>query len=120
MAMRTTKGGFTGFVREQISGRVTIGGSGAVASQSNLPDIGVARTGAGTYSITFTIPAPDWEFYPGIKSAAGTVVTASLTAESPTAGTATLVTRNAAGTATDPASGDVIFLHFICRKYGSA
>jgi hypothetical protein len=120
MGMRVTKQGFTGFVREQISGRITIGAVGVVASTANLPDIAIARTGAGTYSVVFAIPAPDWEFYPGIKSAAGTIATAGLTAESPTLGTATLVTRNAAGAATDPANGDVIFLHFICRKYGVA
>lgn len=120
MAMRITKAGFTGFAREQISGRITIGAVGAVASTSNLPDVTANRTGAGTYALVFAIPAPDWELGTGIKSAAGTIASAQFTAENATAGTATLVTRNAAGAATDPAVGDVLFIHVICRKYGVA
>ncbi len=116
--------------REVLSGRINIGGSGAVTSLVNLPVLFIARTGAGTYAVTLCKDATsaasaaataygvnDWEVRPSLKSAAGTVVTVGVTAEAPTSGTMTLVTRNAAGAATDPASGDVVFLEVCTEKF---
>lgn len=95
---------------------VAIGAAGAVDSTITgfrVPaGITVANTGAGTFSVVYPI-CPNVTIKPCIElSAAATVVTAILTAKSPTAGTATLRTNNAAGAATNPASGDLIGLTF--------
>lgn len=95
-----------------ITSSVAIGAAGAVdstiAGYRVAPGVTLTRTGAGTYSVVY--PAcPNAVLLAFIElSAAGTVIDAGLTAKSQTAGTATLVTRNAAGAATDPASGDLI------------
>lgn len=89
---------------------VDVGGSGAPTINSDASDPGFTwtRTGAGVYNITF--PAcPRGDIIPKIiKTAAPTVFTAHVTALSVTAGTATIRFNNAAGAATDPASGDII------------
>lgn len=89
--------------------KVPIGATGAVGTLVKDAPIDVTRDSTGTYSITYPKSA-DCEVRVGIMSAAGTVVTANPTACDGTAGTATFVTRNAAGSATDPASGDVLLI----------
>lgn len=95
---------------------VAIGGAGA-PTVTTIQDaqqgvIGVTRSGAGTYAITFPALAAIATSIPSItctilQSAATTVTNAFPTAFSPTAGTATIVTYlNATGTAVDPANGD--------------
>ena len=90
--------------------RLPIGASGAPGTlQSGGAGWAFTRTGAGTY--TFTFPkAVDAVFNIQIESNAGTVIDVTLSTISASAGTGGMVTRNAAGAATDPASGDV--LHF--------
>lgn len=70
----------------------------------------LTNTGAGTFTGVF--PAcPNVAPLPYVAvSAAGTVVDAVCTAYSATAGTIALTTKNAAGAATNPASGDIIGL----------
>lgn len=92
------------------------GASGApdtTSSNYRVPNgVTITRTGTGTYNITF--PGMPYGFVNAFigLSAAGTVVDVVPSALSATAGTATLVTKNAAGTATDPASGDVVVMLF--------
>lgn len=98
---------------ESISS-IAIGAAGAVdstiAGYRVSPEVVVANTGAGTFSITYA-PCPNCTIHPFIElSPASTVVDAVLTAKSPTAGTATLAVKNAAGANTNPASGDLIGL----------
>lgn len=98
----------------QLTSSIAIGAAGAVdstiAGYRVAPGVVVTNTGAGTFSVTF--PAcPNATIKPFVEvSAAATVITAILTAKNPGAGTATLRTNNAAGAATNPASGDLIGL----------
>lgn len=87
--------------------KVPIGATGAVGTLVKDAPIDVTRDSAGTYSLTLPKSA-DVDVRVAIMSAAGTVVTANPTACDGNAGTCTFVTRNAAGTATDPANGDVL------------
>jgi hypothetical protein len=91
-----------------------IAGGGAPTVDSDQSDPGTtwARTGAGVYNVTFP-PALRGKVHPEIlKTAAPTVFTAHVTALSVTAGTATIRFNNAAGAATDPASGDIVGFTF--------
>lgn len=95
-----------------VRSSVAIGASGAVDSTVAGYDVArgitVTRTGTGTYSLVFpACPRATVQVFVE-KSAVPTVFDAVCTAKSPTAGTATFKTFNAAGTATDPASGDLI------------
>lgn len=98
-----------------MTASVAIGAAGAVDSSITgyrVPaNVVVANTGTGTFSITYPI-CPNVTIIPHVEvSAAATVTEAILTAKSPTAGTATLRTSKA-GTAANPASGDLISLTF--------
>jgi len=95
---------------------LNIGATGAVGSQIfGPPGVTFTRTGAGTYTLVFPA-APGVGLIPYVAiSAAGTVIDGTITAKSSTAGTATVVFRNAAGAATDPASGDVVGLVMIAK-----
>lgn len=87
----------------------TIGASGAVgALDKDDPAVTVTKEGGtGTYSMTYPKAAKGRLFW-SLISPAATVKTAWITAFDPTAGTATLVTGNGGGTATNPADGDKI------------
>lgn len=97
---------------------IAIGATGAPTVTSPVDAsggvIGCTRSGAGTYAITFPVLAAVATSVPVIRawvvlSAAATVAQANFTAFAPTSGTATMVTAlNAAGTAVDPANGDVL------------
>lgn len=95
---------------------INIGATGAVGSQIfGPPGVTLTRTGTGTYTIVYPA-ALGMAIIPYIaKSAAPTVFDVSVTAKSATAGTATIVTANAAGTATDPANGDILGLLFFAK-----
>jgi hypothetical protein len=88
--------------------KVAIGGTGAVGAITGCPGFSYTRTGTGAYTMVF--PAcVDALILPSFISAAGpTIFDITVTAMSATAGTATFQTRNAAGAATDPASGDIL------------
>lgn len=95
-----------------VTSSVAIGAAGAVdstiAGYRVAPGVVMANTGAGTYSLVYPI-CPNATILVFVESsAAGTVIDASLTAKSPTAGTASITVRNAAGAATNPANGDLI------------
>lgn len=88
-----------------------IGVTGAVDATNALHDlrsgVTVTRTGAGVYNVVYPM-CPKARVVPFVaKSAAATVTEAICTALAPTAGTAT-IRFSKAGTATDPANGDVI------------
>jgi hypothetical protein len=95
-----------------VTSSVAIGAAGAVdstiAGYRVAPGVTMTNTGAGTFSLVYPI-APNATILVFVESsAAGTVIDATLTAKSATAGTASITTRNAAGAATNPASGDLI------------
>jgi hypothetical protein len=95
---------------------LNIGATGAVGSQVfGPPGVTFTRSSAGTYTLVYPA-ALGVALIPYIAvSAAGTVIDATVTAKSATAGTATIVTRNAAGAATDPANGDIVGLLFFAK-----
>lgn len=95
---------------------INIGATGAVGSQIfGPPGVTLTRTGTGTYTLVYPA-ALGVALIPYIaKSAAPTVFDVSVTAKSATAGTATIVTANVAGTATDPANGDILGLLFFAK-----
>jgi len=91
--------------------RVTFGSS-AIASYRSK-DATIARTGAGTYEVT--LPKAYREivgFSWGFKDATGATLNLVISDESTltTTGVVTLAARVAAGTDTDPASGDKLYL----------
>lgn len=85
-------------------------GTNAIGSQdSDHPDIALTRTGTGTYTMTYP-PCYEADIaVTDIVSAALTISGGVLTAKSATAGTASL-TLHKAGTAADPANGDIVTL----------
>jgi len=96
--------------------KVPIGATGAVGTYTpDAPDFTVARASAGTYTLGYPT-GKDAQIDVSIVSAAGTVVTAQLTAQDATAGSATLVTRAFGGAATDPASGDVLRIRISVKQ----
>jgi len=101
--------------------RITIGGSGAVSSVAGHGQDGVAVGATGVYNVTLE------RGYNSLRYCAGSVMTANATAVALevrpvayTAGSTTLTFRTIvdAGTATQPASGDVIFLHVVFDELG--
>lgn len=91
--------------------QVTIGAAGAIGTVTG-DDSGCNVTkNAGTGDYTFSFPpAPAGK--PGevsILSPAGTIKGYGMIGFDPTAGTLEIVTHNGAGTATNPASGDVLY-----------
>lgn len=94
-----------------ITSSVAIGAAGAVDSTITgyrvAQGVVMANTGTGTFSLVY--PAcPGAVVHVFVEqSAAATVTEAILTAKSPSAGTATVRTSKA-GTAANPASGDLI------------
>lgn len=106
-----------------MTASVAIGGSGAVdptQAGNRVPgQIVMTNTGTGTFSLTFPAsPNCTIEVFPEV-SAAATVTEAILTAKSPTAGTATIRTSKA-GTAANPASGDLIGIIIYAQTTGQA
>lgn len=95
---------------------INIGATGAVGSQIfGPPGVTLTRNSAGNYSVVYPA-ALGVAIIPYVaKSAAPTVFEASVTAKSATAGTATIQFANAAGTATDPANGDIIGILFFAK-----
>lgn len=91
---------------------VVIGSSGAVDTASSIMDegISISNNGTGVYDIVFPSNAA-MSININVQSSAGTVIGAYITADIPPNGTATIKTVNAAGAATNPASGDA--LHFL-------
>jgi hypothetical protein len=93
-----------------------IGASGAVGTADGDSGITLAKSDTGEYALVF--PAcPKALVHVGLKSAAGTVTEAILLAKSATAGTATIQT-SAAGVATEPASGDAIYVFVFSKTRG--
>ncbi len=92
---------------------IVIGAAGAVAAVAGAPGIGAANGAAGVYSVTYPAVPADATTHAQPRaqignSAVPTVFTALITAYDVEAGTATVKTFNAAGAATNPASGDSI------------
>ena len=99
---RTVQSGWT-YARDVV----TYGASGAPTDAPDHPSISTTHTATGTYNLTFP-PCADFDFDFCIISPLLTISNVILTALNATAGTATFKTTNAAGSATDPASGDII------------
>lgn len=98
--------------RVELEMVATIGASGAVVSpltSQDDPNMSVAHGATGIYNLTFP-PAADagGTLDVTIVSPAGTAKGFGTTAFAPNSGTATVVCNNGAGTATDPANGDVL------------
>lgn len=94
--------------------KVPIGASGATGTLAFGPNgIAVAKNTTGVYDVTGMPPSPaaKGSFNFGIKSAAGTVGSAFVTAYDLAAGTMTFTTAVGV-TATEPASGDEITIFF--------
>lgn len=97
--------------RIEIEYAVTLNASGAVGAlvSSDDPGVTLTRTGVGTYNVVFPAGADvggkiDAVVLPSTGALRGTYFTAF----NATAGTATVVTLNAAGAAADSAGGDVL------------
>lgn len=104
-----------------ITSSVAIGAAGAVdstiAGYRVAPGVTVANTGTGTFSLVYPV-CPNATIKVWIESsAAATVTEAILTAKSPSAGTGTIRTSKA-GTATNPASGDLIGIEIMALSTG--
>ncbi len=99
--------------RIELEMRALIGGAGAVSSLQfqDDPNMSVTHGATGVYTLTFP-PGADGngQLDVSVVSAAGTVRGAWTSAFAPNSGTASITTVNAAGTATDPANGDVIMI----------
>ena len=93
---------------------VNIGATGApTVAYKDAPCTSVTRTGTGAYTLTF--PKGKYGIVAvTLVSPAGTVRNAYLltVGMSGATGVSTITTVNAAGAATDPASGDVMYLEF--------
>jgi hypothetical protein len=87
--------------------KIPIGGTGAVGTLVKDSEIDVVRDSAGQYTLTYP-KGQDCVPVIATVSAAATIITCAPTAMDATAGTLTVVCRNAAGAATDPASGDIL------------
>jgi hypothetical protein len=88
-----------------------IGASGAVGTLvKSAADLGLVRGATGTYAMTFP-PSPGNVFI-GVmcKSSTGAVSQAYLSALDAAAGTASFVLLGPTGAATDPASGDALYI----------
>lgn len=100
-----------GIVQTDIVCRFGTSSDGYLASYtSDHPDITAVRSGVGTINLTFPPCTSAVVSVREIYSPALTVIDGVITAKSITAGTATVKVLNASGSATDPASGDVITL----------
>jgi len=106
---RTVSSGWT-YARDVV----TYGASGAPTDSADHPSISTTRNSTGNYALKYP-PCADFDLDFCIISATQAVSNVVITALNTTAGTATIVTTNAAGTATDPASGDVIHLNLSLR-----
>lgn len=107
---RSTKAGWT-WARDVVTF-----GSTAIASQdADHPDIAFTRSDVGTFTVTYPYCYEADIYVSNLKSAAITVLGAAITAQSATAGTATIKTFDAAGAAADPATGDIITFTFRMR-----
>jgi len=97
--------------RVLVAASQAIGAAGAVGTlTADDPGVTVTKNAAaGTYDVVFP-KAIAAKIVPVVKSAAGTVVGAYLTAYSASAGTAQVVTTAGDGTATNPANGDELHL----------
>lgn len=108
--IRSTIGGL---VHSRI--RATLTTAGAVlttsATVSSDPGITLTKTGTtGAYALVYPISPVDVTIDPTIISAAATIGQMTITAQSASAGTATLLFSAPNGTAAYGASGDIIIL----------
>lgn len=99
-----------------------IGAAGAVdstiAGYRVAPGCTLTNTGTGTFDLVYPV-CPNAVIHVGLQSAAATVTEAIETAKSATAGTASLRTSKA-GTAANPASGDIIEVVIFALPMGQA
>lgn len=101
---------------------LTIGGTGAVASfiSGGGAVLTAVRTSAGLYTLTLAkaYNQPLTGFKPGMYRPAGATLQPVLTAGDGTTTTLAVTTAIADGTATDPTSGDKVFLEFTFDEQG--
>lgn len=121
-AARQDKALNAGQVRMNIA--LTIGASGAVSSfkGAGLADASPpVRASAGTYTITLDRQYAGGlvGFGGGFKRAAGATLQPTITSgDGSSSAVLTVQTQVAAGTATDPSSGDVVYLEFVFDEQG--
>lgn len=95
-----------------LAGTITIGASGAVSSFSMRGVSSVVRNSAGNYTVTLDQPYNALlAFHMGVQSASPQSIGGQLASYNLASGTQTLtVNTQAAGVATDPTSGTVLYL----------
>lgn len=89
-----------------FTAKVAIGATGAPTLTGD-EGITISRSGTGTYALVYPAFPDDANVLVTPRQSA-TIANAAASAISPTAGTATIVTRDFAGAAADPANGDVL------------
>jgi hypothetical protein len=96
--------------RIRLEARVTIGAAGAIGSQeTDDPGLVVSKNaGTGVYDLVFPKAPKGSMGPPAIVSPAGTVKSAWIVSFSATLGTAQVAIGNGGGTATNPATSDVL------------
>lgn len=96
--------------RLDISADVSIGASGAIGTtQADDPGVTLTKNGGtGDYTLAFPTAPKGRITSIYVVSAAGTIKGLGVVSFDPTAGTLNFITHNGGGTATNPASGDVI------------
>jgi hypothetical protein len=99
----------------QCEAKLVVGTSGAVGATSTYdhPDITVTLSTTGVYTLTYP-PSVDATLQFELYSPLGTITEAIVTAKDANAGTAT-IQLSKAGTAAEPASGDVVTMHFLLK-----
>ena len=98
---------------------VPIGAAGAVgAVVADDAQTTATLNGTGDYTVTFPTAPSGAIGNCEVLSPAGTIKSRSHVAFDPTAGTWRFNTNNAAGAATQPASGDVIYLSLVLNLRG--
>jgi hypothetical protein len=102
--------------------KILIGASGAVTSTTGYGAVSVAKNTTGTYDITLDRKWPAVQYIDGsVQRASGATLHPRLAATYDPASVGTtlqFLTVIAAGTATEPSSGDVIYLTVIFDDFG--
>lgn len=117
--MRSASATWATTINRVLFGTASIDTATAYPAGTRLddPSITIKRASAGTYTIAFP-PSHQAVLLPALVSPLATVVDVVQTAESFSTGAIsgiTITTRNAAGTTTEPASGDVLQFVLLLR-----
>lgn len=98
-----------------LMAHIAIGASGAPTVSNEDGTVTFTRTGAGTYTVVYPAFAGAAFFFIQPRKTA-TILEVAATAIDTAAGTATVVTRDAAAAAADAANGDILQLIIIGKR----